>query len=156
MKKNNRISSEVLSRLSEIADQTENYTGAELEGLVRNAASFSLARSLLVLDSILSIYRILISFVVVVAEISTHHPLRPSTRPVFAWNGPTSNVRCWRLCRRSATRTTMRFSRTIATAYATMAPGSRFNGKLFRGWSIKLDNLLEHLSCPCFLRDRLG
>ena len=46
MKKNNRISSEVLSRLSEIADQTENYTGAELEGLVRNAASFSLARLL--------------------------------------------------------------------------------------------------------------
>ena len=44
MKKNNRISTEVLSRLSDIADQTENYTGAELEGLVRNAASFALAR----------------------------------------------------------------------------------------------------------------
>eukprot|EP01037_Dinobryon_pediforme_P019023 gene19023-19369_t len=37
MKKNKRISDEVLSRLTEIADLTENYTGAELEGLVRNA-----------------------------------------------------------------------------------------------------------------------
>jgi len=44
MKRNGRISKDVLDRLPELAERTENYTGAELEGLVRNAASFALAR----------------------------------------------------------------------------------------------------------------
>lgn len=45
MKKNKRITQEVLDGLPEFAHRTKNYTGAELEGLVRNAASFALARN---------------------------------------------------------------------------------------------------------------
>mmetsp|Transcript_3312 Transcript_3312/g.4575 ORF Transcript_3312/g.4575 Transcript_3312/m.4575 type:complete len:733 (-) Transcript_3312:177-2375(-) len=46
MKHNGRIANEVLARLPELAERTENYTGAELEGLVRNAASFALSRNI--------------------------------------------------------------------------------------------------------------
>jgi vesicle-fusing ATPase len=46
MKKNERISNEALENLPEMASLTKNYTGAEIEGLVRNAASFSLARNI--------------------------------------------------------------------------------------------------------------
>jgi len=44
MKKNNRISPEALANMPTLAADAKNYTGAELEGLVRNAASFALAR----------------------------------------------------------------------------------------------------------------
>ena len=44
MRKNKRISDEALQRLPELAQKTKNFTGAELEGLVRNAASFALSR----------------------------------------------------------------------------------------------------------------
>jgi vesicle-fusing ATPase len=44
MKKNNRLSTEVIDRFNELAVMTKNYTGAEIEGMVRNAASFALAR----------------------------------------------------------------------------------------------------------------
>jgi vesicle-fusing ATPase len=46
MKKHKRITEEALSRLEELAERTENYTGAELEGLVRTAGSFALARNI--------------------------------------------------------------------------------------------------------------
>ena len=46
MKKNGRISSEAINRLPEAAHLSKNYTGAELEGLVRNAASYALSRNI--------------------------------------------------------------------------------------------------------------
>jgi vesicle-fusing ATPase len=46
MVKNNRVTAEAAQRLPEIAEQAKNFTGAELEGLVRNAASFALSRHL--------------------------------------------------------------------------------------------------------------
>ena len=36
----------IIERLPELARMTKNYTGAELEGMVRNAASFALARNI--------------------------------------------------------------------------------------------------------------
>lgn len=45
MRKNKRITQECIDRLPELAERAKNFTGAELEGLVRNAASFALARS---------------------------------------------------------------------------------------------------------------
>jgi len=45
MKKHNRISPEALDNLPKLAADAKNYTGAELEGLVRNAVSFALARN---------------------------------------------------------------------------------------------------------------
>eukprot|EP00981_Chlorochromonas_danica_P010190 scaffold3051_cov167-Ochromonas_danica.AAC.49 len=45
MRKNKRIAQECIDRLPELAQRAKNFTGAELEGLVRNAASFALARS---------------------------------------------------------------------------------------------------------------
>lgn len=44
MQKNKRISDEAISKLPLLATMTKNYTGAELEGMVRNAASFALSR----------------------------------------------------------------------------------------------------------------
>lgn len=44
MKKNNRIAPEAIENMPTLAADAKNYTGAELEGLVRNAASFALAR----------------------------------------------------------------------------------------------------------------
>eukprot|EP01034_Spumella_vulgaris_P025374 gene25374-31826_t len=46
MRKANRASEEVVARMGELAQRTKNFTGAELEGLVRNAASFALARNI--------------------------------------------------------------------------------------------------------------
>jgi len=40
------VTDEVLNRLDELSHRTKNYTGAELEGLVRSAASFALARNI--------------------------------------------------------------------------------------------------------------
>lgn len=45
MKENKRISDEVIERLPELAERAKNYTGAELEGLVKGAASFALERN---------------------------------------------------------------------------------------------------------------
>lgn len=45
MRKSGRLADDVVDRLDELATRTKNFTGAELEGLVRNAASFSLARN---------------------------------------------------------------------------------------------------------------
>ncbi len=45
MRKNNRISADALDHLTELAANTKNYTGAELEGLVRIAASYALSRN---------------------------------------------------------------------------------------------------------------
>jgi vesicle-fusing ATPase len=39
------IPQEALERLPELAARAKNFTGAEIEGLVRNAASFALARN---------------------------------------------------------------------------------------------------------------
>eukprot|EP01040_Poterioochromonas_malhamensis_P002609 gene2609-2775_t len=46
MREYKRISEEALHRLPELAEKTKNFTGAELEGLVRNAASFALSRNI--------------------------------------------------------------------------------------------------------------
>jgi len=46
MRKSDRCTAEVLNRLPELANRTKNFTGAELEGLVRNAASFALSRNI--------------------------------------------------------------------------------------------------------------
>jgi len=46
MKKNNHITADVIDRLPEISELAKNYTGAELEGLVKSEASFALARNI--------------------------------------------------------------------------------------------------------------
>jgi vesicle-fusing ATPase len=46
MRNNNRISAEAIEKLPELAEMTKNFTGAEIEGLVRNAASFAFARNI--------------------------------------------------------------------------------------------------------------
>lgn len=46
MRKNNRMSEEAVHKIPELAEKTKNFTGAELEGLVRNAASFALSRNI--------------------------------------------------------------------------------------------------------------
>lgn len=44
MKENNRISLEVLDRLDEVSEKTKNFSGAEIEGLVKAATSYALTR----------------------------------------------------------------------------------------------------------------
>jgi len=44
MKESNRISPEVFDRLDEISDKTKNFSGAEIEGLVKAATSYALTR----------------------------------------------------------------------------------------------------------------
>jgi vesicle-fusing ATPase len=46
MRKSKRLAEEVVQRLPELGQRTKNFTGAELEGLVRNAASFALSRNI--------------------------------------------------------------------------------------------------------------
>jgi len=46
MRNAKRVTDEVVHNLPELARITKNFTGAELEGLVRNAASFALARNI--------------------------------------------------------------------------------------------------------------
>lgn len=46
MREHNRITKEAVDKIPELAQRTKNYTGAELEGLVRSAASFALARNI--------------------------------------------------------------------------------------------------------------
>lgn len=46
MRLNNRISPEAVEKLPELAELTKNFTGAEIEGLVRNASSFAFARNI--------------------------------------------------------------------------------------------------------------
>lgn len=46
MRKSGRLSEEARTRLPELAEMARNYTGAELEGLVKSAASFALARNI--------------------------------------------------------------------------------------------------------------
>jgi vesicle-fusing ATPase len=50
MKESNRISPEVLDRLDEISDKTKNFSGAEIEGLVKAATSYALTRCVDVKD----------------------------------------------------------------------------------------------------------
>jgi vesicle-fusing ATPase len=50
MRKNNRMTEAAINHLPELAESTKNFTGAEIEGLVRNAASFAFARSINVQD----------------------------------------------------------------------------------------------------------
>jgi len=50
MKDNNRISSEVIERLDEISAKTKNFSGAEIEGLVKAATSYALTRCVDVKD----------------------------------------------------------------------------------------------------------
>mmetsp|Transcript_24883 Transcript_24883/g.53682 ORF Transcript_24883/g.53682 Transcript_24883/m.53682 type:complete len:754 (+) Transcript_24883:51-2312(+) len=44
MKESKRISQEVTDRLDEIADKTKNFSGAEIEGLIKAATSYALTR----------------------------------------------------------------------------------------------------------------
>mmetsp|Transcript_25776 Transcript_25776/g.54490 ORF Transcript_25776/g.54490 Transcript_25776/m.54490 type:complete len:550 (-) Transcript_25776:756-2405(-) len=44
MKESNRIAPEVIDRLDEISDKTKNFSGAEIEGLVKAATSYALTR----------------------------------------------------------------------------------------------------------------
>ena len=46
MRNNNRIADEALERLEELSVRAKNFTGAEIEGLVRNATSYAIERSL--------------------------------------------------------------------------------------------------------------
>jgi vesicle-fusing ATPase len=50
MKENKRISPEVIDRLDEISDKTKNFSGAEIEGLVKAATSYALTRCVDVKD----------------------------------------------------------------------------------------------------------
>lgn len=44
MRENNRINSEALDRMGEIATKSKNFSGAELEGLVKSASSYAFTR----------------------------------------------------------------------------------------------------------------
>lgn len=46
MRSHNRMSQEAADNLGELARMTKNFTGAEIEGLVRNAASFAFGRNI--------------------------------------------------------------------------------------------------------------
>lgn len=46
MKKSKRITQDAIDKIPLIAQMTKNYTGAEMAGLVRNAASFALSRNI--------------------------------------------------------------------------------------------------------------
>ena len=46
MRTNKRIAQSAIDQLPQLAALTKNFTGAEIEGLVRNAASFALARNI--------------------------------------------------------------------------------------------------------------
>ena len=50
MRKANRVTQEVIDRLPEIADKSKNFSGAELEGLVKAASSYALTRCVDVKD----------------------------------------------------------------------------------------------------------
>ncbi|KAL7434531.1 hypothetical protein ACHAXH_005781 [Discostella pseudostelligera] len=50
MKESNRISLEVIDRLDEISEKTKNFSGAEIEGLVKAATSYALTRCVDVKD----------------------------------------------------------------------------------------------------------
>jgi len=50
MKKHNRIEPEVFDRIEELSDKAKNFSGAELEGLVKAATSFALTRCIDVKD----------------------------------------------------------------------------------------------------------
>lgn len=50
MKESKRISPEVIDRLDEISDKTKNFSGAEIEGLVKAATSYALTRCVDVKD----------------------------------------------------------------------------------------------------------
>ena len=50
MKDSNRISPEVFERMGEISDKTKNFSGAEIEGLVKAATSYALTRCVDVKD----------------------------------------------------------------------------------------------------------
>ena len=45
MRNNDRLSQEAQDRLPQLAEMTKNYTGAEIEGLVRSATSFAIGRN---------------------------------------------------------------------------------------------------------------
>jgi vesicle-fusing ATPase len=46
MRKNKRLSDEVLGNMKALAHRSKNYTGAEIERLVRSAASFAISRNI--------------------------------------------------------------------------------------------------------------
>jgi len=50
MKEANRISPEVIERLGEISEKTKNFSGAEIEGLIKAASSYALTRCVDVKD----------------------------------------------------------------------------------------------------------
>jgi len=50
MQKANRLTKELVDRMPDIATQTKNFTGAEIEGLVKAASSFALTRCIDVKD----------------------------------------------------------------------------------------------------------
>jgi vesicle-fusing ATPase len=50
MRENNRLTAEVFQRLDELAEKTKNFSGAELEGLVKAASSYALTRCVDVKD----------------------------------------------------------------------------------------------------------
>ena len=50
MRESNRITPEVLQRLGEVAEKTKNFSGAELEGLIKAATSYALTRCVDVKD----------------------------------------------------------------------------------------------------------
>lgn len=46
MREHGRLSEEAIAHIPEVVERTKNFTGAELAGLVRSAASFSLAKNI--------------------------------------------------------------------------------------------------------------
>ena len=50
MKESNRIAPEVIQRLGEVSEKTKNFSGAEIEGLVKAATSYALTRCVDVKD----------------------------------------------------------------------------------------------------------
>lgn len=50
MKDSNRISDEVINKLDEISEKTKNFSGAEIEGLIKAATSYALTRCVDVKD----------------------------------------------------------------------------------------------------------
>jgi vesicle-fusing ATPase len=156
MRKSKRISDEVLHKLPALAGITKNFTGAELEGLVRNAASFALSRNI----DASSVKALDTSSIKV--EWDDFMRALAETVPAFGnkvwcywtmlmclltWLTVLSATELTSVCR-----TTKSCSRTSATGCATTGRPSRTPGARCRSWPSRRAPRSAPLCCPCCWR----